>query len=92
MTRLEEELRCAVEDAVVGQPLRAGLGGRARAAAMGVLVRRNIRNAQVSVRQEGAGLAVDHGGVGVVGVDVAGDRAPRHQPVDHRLFPRTPAR
>lgn len=59
MSTLEDELRCAVEDAIVGQPLRAGLAGRAQSAAMGVLVRHNIRGGQVRVSQQGAGFAVE---------------------------------
>jgi hypothetical protein len=59
MTELEQELRYAVEDAIVGEPLRPGLGERARSAAVGVLHRHNIRSGRVVVRRQGAGFVVE---------------------------------
>ena len=58
MGDLEQELRFAVEDAVIGQPLRSGLAGRAKTAAMGVLHRHRIRG-RVIVHQHGAGFSVE---------------------------------
>ena len=58
MSDLERELRTAVEDAVIGEPLRPGLAGRAKTAAMGVLHRHRIRG-KVLVQQQGRGFAVE---------------------------------
>ena len=59
MTDLERELRYAAEDAIIGQPLRSGLAQRAQSALRGVLHRHRIRNARISVRQQGAGFLVE---------------------------------
>ncbi len=58
MSDLERELRGAVEDAIIGEPLRPGLAGRAQTAAMGVLHRHRIAG-RVVVRQQGAGFTVE---------------------------------
>ena len=58
LERLKEDLQSAVEDAVVGEVLRAGLGNRARSAAQAVLLRHGLRTAKVQVQQEGAGFAL----------------------------------
>jgi len=58
MSDLERELRNAVEDAVIGEPLRSGLAGRAQTAAMGVLHRHRIRG-RVVVHRRGAGFSVE---------------------------------
>ena len=59
MSDIERDLRHAVEDAVIGEPLRPGLAGRAKTAAMGVLHRHRIRGGRVVVHQRGAGFAVE---------------------------------
>lgn len=58
MNDLEKELRYAVEDAILGEPLRPGLAHSAKSAAMAVLHRHNVRGAQVQVRQQGNGFSV----------------------------------
>ena len=58
MGDLEQELRAAVEDAVIGEPLRPGLAGRAQTAAMGVLHLHRIRG-KVVVHRQGRGFAVE---------------------------------
>jgi hypothetical protein len=59
VTDLERELRYAAEDAIIGQPLRSGLAQRAHSAVRAVLHRHRIRNARISVRQQGAGFYVE---------------------------------
>ena len=59
MSNIEQELRYAVEDAIISEPLRPGLAGRAKTAAMSVLHRHRIRGGKVIVHQRGAGFAVE---------------------------------
>jgi len=59
MTELEQEIRYAVEDAIIGEPLRPSLAGRARSAVAGVLHRHSVRGAQVKVTQRGPGFYVE---------------------------------
>ena len=58
MQDLKRELQHAIEDAIIGEPLRPGLAGRAKTAAMNVLYRHRIRGGRVNVHQRGAGDSV----------------------------------
>lgn len=55
---LRDAIENAIEDAILGEPLRPGLGNRAKSAAMAVLYKHNVRGAQVKVTPQGAGFAV----------------------------------
>ncbi len=59
MGELEQKIRDAVEDAVVGEPLRPGLAGRAQSVAMGVLVHRGVRGGKVRAWMEGTAVVVE---------------------------------
>lgn len=53
---LEEELTDAVEAAILGEPLRPSLAGRAKTAALAVLHRRGVAGARVHAALRGAGV------------------------------------
>lgn len=56
---LADAIRYVVEDAVVGEPLRAGLAATARRNVDALLFRRGVRGARVTVTQVGAGFEVE---------------------------------
>jgi hypothetical protein len=55
---LEADLRAAMEDAIVGEPMSAMLEGRLKTVARAVLLRHRLGAARVLVRREGAGFRV----------------------------------
>lgn len=57
--QLKLELRYAIEDAVIGEPLRPGLAQSAKTAAMGVLYRHGVRGARVNVHMQSGAIQVE---------------------------------
>jgi len=55
---LRHEIQGALEDAVIGKPLRSYMSGQLKRTAQGVLIRHRIRNANINVQQQGSGFSV----------------------------------
>ena len=55
---IQQELQVALEDAVVGRPLRPYMIGTLKRTAQAVLIRKRIRSAQIDVVQQGTGFVV----------------------------------
>ena len=58
LATVQDELQFALEDAVVGQNLSAGLVHQLKRTAKNVLYRKNIKQSQIHVQQQGAGFVV----------------------------------
>ena len=55
---IQEELQAALDDAVVGKPLRPYMIGTLKRSAQAVLIRKGIRSAQIDAVQQGSGFVV----------------------------------